>query len=104
MFDRASAPMLVFGKVRNFRCSEAVIGERRFRVESVNSPATGPVVLAGGVRAAHIDCYKPEGVDMTIRGHLKYRYRLMIWGVIMTPVLGLSWLHSSTPLNHSFRR
>ena len=40
---------------------------------------------------------------MTIRGHLKFRYRLMIWGVMMTPVLGLSWLYSSTALNHSFR-
>jgi hypothetical protein len=40
---------------------------------------------------------------MTIRDHLKYRYRLMIWGVMMTPVLGLLWLHSSTPLNHTFR-
>jgi hypothetical protein len=40
---------------------------------------------------------------MTIRGHLKYRYRLMIGGVMMIPALGLLWLHSSTPLNHTFR-
>lgn len=40
---------------------------------------------------------------MTIRGHLTYRYRLMIWGVLMIPALGVLWLHSSTPLNHTFR-
>jgi hypothetical protein len=40
---------------------------------------------------------------MTIRGQMKYRYRLMICGVMMIPALGLLWLHSSTPLNHSFR-
>lgn len=40
---------------------------------------------------------------MTIRDHLKHRYRLMIGGVVMTPVLGLLWLHSSSPPNHTFR-
>ena len=40
---------------------------------------------------------------MTIREHLKVRYRLMGWGVMTIPALGFFWLHSSTPLNHKFR-
>jgi uncharacterized membrane protein len=40
---------------------------------------------------------------MTIREHLRVRYRLMGWGVMTIPALGLLWLHSSTPLNHTFR-
>jgi hypothetical protein len=40
---------------------------------------------------------------MTIRGKLKYRYRLMICCGLMVPPLGFLWLQSSTPLNHTFR-
>lgn len=40
---------------------------------------------------------------MTIRGRLKFRYRLMVWGVLTIPAASLHWLHSSTPLNHTFR-
>jgi hypothetical protein len=40
---------------------------------------------------------------MTIREHLKLRYRLMVWGVMTIPALSLLWLHSSTLLNHTFR-
>jgi predicted RNA-binding Zn-ribbon protein involved in translation (DUF1610 family) len=40
---------------------------------------------------------------MTIREHLKFRYRLMGWGVMTIPAFGLLWLHSSTALNHTFR-
>jgi hypothetical protein len=40
---------------------------------------------------------------MTIREHLKVRYRLMVVGVMTIPALSVLWLHSSTPLNHTFR-
>jgi hypothetical protein len=40
---------------------------------------------------------------MTIRARLKLRYRLMVAGVMTIPALSIIWLHSSTPLNHTFR-
>ena len=40
---------------------------------------------------------------MTIRERLKFRYRLMVAGVLMIPASGSLWLHSSTPLDHTFR-
>jgi hypothetical protein len=40
---------------------------------------------------------------MTIRQRLKLRYRLMVAGVMTIPALSILWLHSSTPLNHTFR-
>jgi hypothetical protein len=40
---------------------------------------------------------------MTTREHLKIRYRLMVVGVIIIPVLSVLWLRSSTPPNHTFR-
>jgi hypothetical protein len=40
---------------------------------------------------------------MTIREHLKFRYRLMVWGVMTIPALSFLWLHSSTPFNHALR-
>jgi hypothetical protein len=40
---------------------------------------------------------------MTFRERLKLRYRLMVAGVMTIPALSILWLHSSTPLNHTFR-
>jgi hypothetical protein len=40
---------------------------------------------------------------MTIRERFKLRYRLMVAGVMTIPALSILWLHSSTPLNHTFR-
>lgn len=40
---------------------------------------------------------------MTFRERLKLRYRLMVAGVMIIPAVGILWLHSSTPLNHTFR-
>jgi hypothetical protein len=40
---------------------------------------------------------------MTIRERLKLKYRLMVFGVMIIPAVSVLWLHSSTPLNHTFR-
>jgi hypothetical protein len=40
---------------------------------------------------------------MEIREQWKLRERLMVAGVVTIPALGVIWLHSSTPLNHTFR-
>jgi hypothetical protein len=40
---------------------------------------------------------------MTIRDHLKRRYRLMVLCAFAIPALGVLWLSYSTPINHTFR-
>jgi hypothetical protein len=40
---------------------------------------------------------------MEIREQWKLRVRLIVANVITIPALGVIWLHSSTPLNHTFR-
>ena len=40
---------------------------------------------------------------MANRERLKLKSRLMIFGLIIIPALSVLWLHSSTPLNHTFR-
>jgi uncharacterized membrane protein len=40
---------------------------------------------------------------MEIHERLKLKSGLMAFGLIMIPVSSVLWLHSSTPLNHTFR-
>jgi DNA-directed RNA polymerase subunit RPC12/RpoP len=40
---------------------------------------------------------------MTIRERLQFRYRLMAASALMILASSSLWLHSTTPLNHSFR-
>jgi len=40
---------------------------------------------------------------MEIREQWKLRVRLIVASLITIPALGVLWLHSSTPLNHTFR-
>lgn len=40
---------------------------------------------------------------MEIHQRLKLKSRLMAFGLVMIAVLSVPWLHSSTPLNHTFR-
>jgi predicted RNA-binding Zn-ribbon protein involved in translation (DUF1610 family) len=61
--------------------------------------------IARSIKASYILCGTSwrEGAEHDDPRALEVRYRLMVWGVMTIPILGVLWLHSSTPLNHTFR-